>query len=283
MPPKPVKKALKVEEFPPSDDILETSSKWKSWRRKIELPMDYFEITDPKDKRMCLLVHSGEHILSIDKNSPEIDDKDLDEYAVLIEKIEKIYIPKKSRLHARYRFNNARREAGQTIAQYEIELRRLAKDCEFHGYDDEMILDRSLSTCELEKLQDEALTKDWDLKTFVKQDIEAQTEDMKSEIKNEASSEYIRATYTGKLHAKSSKQKIFSFKNTKNSKWKNTWVTETPAERQKKCQRCLYDQSHETCPAIGKQCNLCGKLNHFSPEIRDIHRLQAAGTSIQQP
>ena len=180
MPPKPVKKSLKVEEFLPTDDILETSSKWKSWRRKIELQMDYFEINDPKDKRMCSLVHGGEHIMSIDENSPETDNKDADEYADLIEKVEKIYIPKKSRLHARFRFNKARKEAGQTIAQYEIELRRLAKDCEFYGYDDEMILDRLLSTCGDEKLQDEALAKDWDLQTFMKhatmkQDIKAQT------------------------------------------------------------------------------------------------------------
>jgi hypothetical protein len=75
MPPKPVKKALKVEEFLPTDDILETSSKWKSWKRKIELQKDYFEINDPKDKRMCLLVHGGEHIMSIDENSPETDKK----------------------------------------------------------------------------------------------------------------------------------------------------------------------------------------------------------------
>ena len=47
MPPRPVKKALKVEEFLPLDDILETSSKWKAWRRKIEIQMDYFDITDP--------------------------------------------------------------------------------------------------------------------------------------------------------------------------------------------------------------------------------------------
>ena len=68
----------------------------------------------------------------------------------------------------------------------------MAKDCEFHGYDDEMILDRSLSTCDDEILQDEALSKDWDLKKFMKhaimqQDIKAQTEDMKSEIKIERS------------------------------------------------------------------------------------------------
>ena len=62
------------------------------------------------------------HILSIDKNSSESDNKDADKYAELIAKIEKIYIPKKSRLHTCYRFNKASKEADQTIAQYKIEL-----------------------------------------------------------------------------------------------------------------------------------------------------------------
>ena len=30
----------------------------------------------PKDERMYLLVQGGEHILSMDENSPETDDKD---------------------------------------------------------------------------------------------------------------------------------------------------------------------------------------------------------------
>jgi hypothetical protein len=51
-----------------------------------------------------------------------MDKKDADEYTDLIEKVEKIYIPKKSRHHARFRFNKGRKEAGQTIAQYEIDL-----------------------------------------------------------------------------------------------------------------------------------------------------------------
>ena len=95
-----------------------------------------------------------------------------------------------------------------------------------------MILDRLLSTCNDEKLQDEALSKDWDLKISMNQDIKAQTEDMKSEIKNEASFEYIRAA--GKTDAKLSKQKVYSFKNAKNPTWKNTRIIETPAECQKK-------------------------------------------------
>ena len=38
-----------------------------------------------KDERMYLLVQGGEHILSMDENFPETDNKEL------IEKIEKIY------------------------------------------------------------------------------------------------------------------------------------------------------------------------------------------------
>jgi hypothetical protein len=58
---------------------------------------------------------------------------------------------------------------------------------------------------------------------------------------------------------------MYSFKNTENPVQKNTRFTKPPyTESQQKCLRCGYDVSHDTCPAIGKQCNSCGKLNHFS-------------------
>ena len=88
---------------------------------------------------------------------------------------------------------------------------------------------------------------------------------MKSEVKNEVSPEYIRGTYTEKSRGKSSKWKMHSFKNTENPIQKNTRVVKPMhAKNQQKYSRCGYDQSHETCPAIGKQCNSCGKSNHFS-------------------
>ena len=114
-----------------------------------------------------------------------------------------------------------------------------------------MILDRLLSTCGDEKLQDEALAKDWDLQTFMKhatmkQDIKAQTDDMKSEIRAE-SSEFVRATYAEKPRGRSSKQKMYSFKNSENPVQKNTRVTKPPyIESQQKCLRCGYMTYHTT-------------------------------------
>ena len=90
---------------------------------------------------------------------------------------------KDTRLHARFRFNKAVRQPGQSIAQYELELRRLAKECDFHGYD-EMILDRLILMCKDENLQAKALENNWPLRDFLKyattkQDVEAQRNEMK--------------------------------------------------------------------------------------------------------
>jgi hypothetical protein len=178
MPPKS-RKALKIEEFEP-----------KLWRRRLEIQMKYFDIVKPDDMKAALLVHGGDKILSIDENGAE-PEGDLDEYKKLIAKIEHVYVAKNTRLHARFRFNKAVRQSNQSIAQYELELRRLAKECDFHGHDEEMILDRLILTCRDESLQAKALENNWTLEDFLKyattkQDVEAQRNEMKMEIKKES-------------------------------------------------------------------------------------------------
>lgn len=134
MPPKS-RKALKIEEFEPDEDILGTTRKWKLWRRRLEVQIYYYNMTKPEDMKAALLVHDGDKILSIDENGIE-PEGELNEYEKLIAKVD----------HARFRFNKAVRQPCHSIAQYELELRRLAKECDFHGYEDEMILDRLILT-----------------------------------------------------------------------------------------------------------------------------------------
>ena len=110
------------------------------WRRRLEIQMKYFDIVKPDDMKSALLVHGGDKILSIDENGAE-PEGDLDEYKKFIAKIEHVYVAKNTRLDARFRFNKAVRHSNQSIAQYELEFRRLAKECDFHGYDKEIILD----------------------------------------------------------------------------------------------------------------------------------------------
>ena len=148
------------------------------WRRRLEIQMKYFDIVKPDDMKAALLVHGGDKILSIDENGAE-PEGDLDEYKKLIAKIEHVYVAKNTRLHARFTFNKAVRQSNQSIAQYELELRRLAKECDFLGHDEEIILDRLILTCNDERLQAKALENNWTLEDFLKyattkQDVEAQ-------------------------------------------------------------------------------------------------------------
>jgi hypothetical protein len=109
-------------------------------------------------------------------------------------------------------------QSNQSIARYELELRRLAKECDFHGHDEEMILDRLILTCKDESLQAKALENNWTLEDFLKyattkQDVEAQRNEMKMEIKKESLK--VRRV-ANKRFSRGKSQKLYSFRNREN-------------------------------------------------------------------
>ena len=47
-------------------------------------------------------------------------------------------------------------------------------------------------------------------------------------------------------------------------------------DKKDKCGRCGYDKTHRNCPAMGRQCSFCKKINHYSKLCRSkqVHHLQ---------
>ena len=43
-----------------------------------------------------------------------------------------------------------------------------------------------------------------------------------------------------------------------------------------KCGRCGYGKTHKKCPAMGQQCKLCKKMNHYAKSCRskEFHYLE---------
>ena len=43
-----------------------------------------------------------------------------------------------------------------------------------------------------------------------------------------------------------------------------------------KCGRCGYGKTHKKCPAMGQQCGLCKKMNHYAKSCRskEFHYLE---------
>lgn len=70
--------------------------------KKIEVQMNYYDITKPEDMKAALLVHGGDKILSTDENGTE-PEGEMNEYEKLIAKVEHVYVATNTRLHARFR------------------------------------------------------------------------------------------------------------------------------------------------------------------------------------
>ena len=52
--------------------------------------------------------------------------------------------------------------------------------------------------------------------------------------------------------------------------------TRETSKSKDKCGRCGNDKTHKKCPAMGQQCGLCKKMNHYAKSWRskEFHNLE---------
>ena len=86
----PKRKTLQIAHFKSEDNCLDTSNRWKKWFREFTTLMEYYEITDAAEKKLCLLAHGGEEILDINDNVTDAEvAEENDVYKKLVLKIKK--------------------------------------------------------------------------------------------------------------------------------------------------------------------------------------------------
>jgi hypothetical protein len=101
---------LRTLPFVQNEDLLSTGKQWEEWIEEIEREFRYFRITEPIDKKDALLIYGGNEIVRLNKNERA---EELDEYAVLKNKLDKYFLPKKNKHHARYTFLRMKQERGE--------------------------------------------------------------------------------------------------------------------------------------------------------------------------
>ena len=89
---------------------LSTGKQWEEWIEGIEREFRYFRITEPIDKKDALLIYGGKEIVRLNKSLKNERAEELDEYAVLNNKLDKYFLPKKNKHHARYTFLRMKQE-----------------------------------------------------------------------------------------------------------------------------------------------------------------------------
>eukprot|EP00795_Rhopilema_esculentum_P007975 gene7975-13874_t len=253
---------LDLPPLPPFDAYTDPSSvgqRWKSWRRRFQTYLAAIDVTSPVQQRALLLYQVGQDTQDIFDTIPNNGEDD--DYETALEKLDEYFLPKKNIDFEIFQFRKATQNRGETIDQFATRLRKLAANCEFRNVDTEiksMIIQHCLSTrLRRYALREDTLTLDALLtKARALEVSEAQAIDMEQNL-----------LLVEPLHSR----------DTANFVTRNRAVQQKPHRPQAqnrrptgKCRNCGYTWPHtkSPCPAQGKQCNTCGKNNHFSKVCR---------------
>ena len=145
-------KSPKIEKFKIPENRIELGRVWEEWIEDLEEGTAYLGISDVKDKVSAWKIYGGQEIKRLVRNLPDITEEGDDDYTKLRRKLDKYFMPKKNKHHARYIFSKERMAPGGSIVGYAARVREKAKECEFGEVFDDRILGHLIQTVKNEDL-----------------------------------------------------------------------------------------------------------------------------------
>ncbi len=228
-------------QFDPVSEPISLGPRWKVWKRRFETYVAALNITDGQRKRALLLYQVGEATQAIFDTLPETGD----DYDTAMRKLDDYFTPKKNVDFETFKFRTATQQEGENVDQYTTRLRKLAQNCEFTDIDREL-KSTIIQNCSSKRLRRIALRDDLTLTVLL-----AKARSMEaSEI--QASGMEQLSVSVNKLQLRNPRQ--------------SSTDKQVPTISPKQCNRCGFPWPHKDgpCPAMGKSCKNCGKLNHFA-------------------
>ncbi|XP_021368107.1 uncharacterized protein K02A2.6-like [Mizuhopecten yessoensis] len=209
---------------------------------------------EEKDKCSAFLYLIGQDGREV-FNTMTFDGDTRDKIEPLFTKFKEYCQPHENTIVWRHKFNTKVQGKGETIDQYVTELRTISKNCRFGLLTDELIRDRIVCGVNSEKLK-ERLLRDGELTLIRAITTCRASEESHHMMKNLHGEEVVASV------KKSRDYKKTSHKPTPQSS-KQYKRVETP-RHSNLCGQCGGQHMKGNCPAFGKKCLKCQKLNHFT-------------------
>lgn len=218
--------------------------RWEKWKRALELYLTATNVTKPEAKRATLLHMGGLALQEIYYNIPgahveSTDGKD-DIYVVAINKLDKYFAPKQSRIYERHLFRLIKQENGEKFDKFLVRLRHQCAKCKFTAPEENM-MDQITEKCESVELRKKILTFGDDV-TLDKIIFEANAlETVHRQLSNFDSLGSHKDLSINRIEATKRKLNIVP------------------------CSRCTGNHTSDSkcCPAKDKKCLKCGFTGHF--------------------
>ena len=251
-------------EFDVHSDPSSTFPRWQKWIRRFEGAMMGFGITDDQRKKALLLHYGGEELDNIFQTlKPEKEDYKSAKIA-----LDTYFTPKQNTIYETIVFRRTKQEANETIDQYCTRLRQLSAKCDFAD-DEREIKTQIIEGCLSSQLRRKALEKDRKLDELL--------ELARSISLAESRATEVEAAATLPVNRVQSHKKMSDVRHGKQH-------TNRSLPKQKQCYHCGGTYPHKTeCPARGKKCISCGKLNHFASVCLSAKSKDNRGSHVKAP
>lgn len=210
-------------------------------------------------------------------------------YTEVIKSFEEFCKPRKNTVYERFVFYQRSQKDGENFDSFLIDIKRLVRSCGFEATESEMLRDRIVMGITDKKLQSRLLeigdltfeiavqkcraseiTKEQasNMNKIVTVDENhvaknaAYTQHRKNHQPNRNNNNYNGSKLNNGNQAQP-KQQQRTTNNTNHKPNRNDTHTSNKNESFH-CNRCNYTHKKRECPAFGKTCNSCSKMNHFS-------------------
>ena len=259
---------MAAKQIQPMDFAGNISENWARWRELMELVLagpdaDKWSDTQKAAQFLISIGQRGRDMVRSWISSKELHEADKMKTMELFKIFDIHCTPKKNTTIQRKLFYETKQKTGQTTDEWVMQLRLIAADCKFHDQD-EMICDMLVLNSADKRVQEKLLEADHlDLSKAVK-----------IATTHEINVEQMKLLSTHDIHYVDSRvdqQQIGRSRapSTSNLTRRNQVQPRTGRMHDEKCNMCgRTHTTRQACPAEGRACNHCGKLNHFAVVCR---------------
>lgn len=261
------------------------SENWRRFKRYFDIFMRAGELTEKSNeiKINTFLNAVGEEAIEV-FDTLELTEDQRQDYDAVIQAFENFCKPKKNTVYERFMFYQRKQKDGEPFDTFLMDIKRLARTCEFTDREQEMLRDQIVMGINDKKVQLRLLeTSDLTYAKAVEKGRQGEATKEQIDTMNSKAAEVneIRKSNTqshaasnngysnnnnNKRHGNSSQKKTYTQTRRGDTQQKsNKSVNENKSE-QTICKYCNFCHKFGTkfCPAFGKKCNMCSKANHFA-------------------
>ena len=254
---------------PPSElDLSSTgpttiAERWRQWKQTMQLFIE-LSMTDKSEKEKCSIFlytigQTGRDVY----NTMVLADGERDKIDILFSKFEAYCKPKQNVTIERYRFNTRVQAKHETIDQYLTELKLIAKNCSFGELENQLIRDRIVCGTKSEEVRQRLLRAE-------ELSLDKAISVCRAEEESKKSVQYLTESHCTKvcdLKRQTSRKPRTSPTSKPEDSRRHSGGTPQSSGKQV-CSNCGIQHPRKQCPAYGKRCRQCNKLNHFAKYCR---------------